>query len=452
MILQQGRSANSAVRLSSLKTELWKSYCYIARFGKSRMDLFKTCMIFAMLPLGMPAFPSAPAEPRAIVFHLTVDPARPQTGLFRADTAAFNRLTLLPPRANPGAETAPAEIRCINGAAADTVIYGAPTRCARIEWRVRFKDADDLATHVAEQHNLYSATGWWALFEWGRIPRVQGVADITVCARRAAVQQTGAPLCRQLPPLNRPPLLLIFGAPALEYQALGRRFRIYTDRAGRALLDPETRRRLDRQYRYLSDLLPAPGGPAEAVHIAWVGIDKKRRAMGGAAGENAWIANYALSDNALDRAGRERLFWISGHEAFHMLNGHGYPLWIEESLAHYYGYKSLTVSGPTLLSPAREWRRQRLPGVDKDTGLLAAHTRVQNGDRRYYGLFYGKGAAFWQALDTRLANNGAALDRYLPLLADSSPQNGTLAPAFIKAITQTIGQRAFAELAAEYLE
>lgn len=414
-------------------------------------------LIFAMLFPSMSAFPSAPAtparpEPRAIVFHLTVDPAEPETGLFQADTAAFNRLTLLPPRANPVAETAaPAEIRCINGDSSGAVIYGAPTRCARIEWRVRFKRADDLATHVAEQHNLYSETGWWALFEWGRIPRVQGVADITVCARRA-VRQAGVPLCRRLPPLNRPPLLLIFGAPGLEYRALGRRFRIYTDRAGRALLDTEARRRLGRQYRYLSDLLPAPGGPAEAVHIAWVGIDKSQRAMGGAAGENAWIANYALTDNGLDRAGRERLFWISGHEAFHMLNGHGYPLWIEESLAHYYGYKSLKVSGPTLPSPAREWRRQRLPGVDRETGLLAAHTRVQNGDRRYYGLFYGKGAAFWQALDTRLANNGAALDRYLPLLADSSPQDGTLAPAFIAAITKTIGQRAFAELAAEYLE
>ena len=421
------------------------------------MDLFRTGLIFVMLILGMSALPSAPAtpaqsEPPAIVFHLTVDPAEPQTGLFQADTAAFNRLTLLPPRANPVAETAaPAEIRCINGAAAETVIYGAPMRCARIEWRVRFKNADDLATHVAEQHNLYSETGWWALFEWGRIPRVQGGADITVCARRA-VRQAGAPLCRRLPPPNRPPLLLIFGAPGLEYRAFGRRFRIYTDRAGRALLDTEARRRLGRQYRYLSDLLPAPGGPAEAVHIAWVGIDKAQGAMGGAAGENAWIANYALTDNGLDRAGRERLFWISGHEAFHMLNGHGYPLWIEESLAHYYGYKSLQVSGPTLLSPAREWRRQRLSGVDRDTGLLAAHTRVQNGDRRYYGLFYGKGAAFWQALDTRLANNGAALDRYLPLLADSSPRDGALAPAFTAAITKTIGQRAFAELAAEYLE
>ena len=445
------KSSNSGMKPVNDFEARWKSYCYIARFGKSRMDLFMVALIFAMLALGMPALLSAPAAP-AIVFHLTVDPAEPETGLFRADTAAFNRLTLLPPRANPLADTAdPAEIRCINGASAAAVVYGAPTRCARIEWRVRFKNADDLATHVAEQHNLYSKTGWWALFEWGRIPRVQGVADITVCARRA-VRRTGAPLCRRLPPLNRPPLLLIFGAPGLEYRALGRRFRIYTDRAGRALLDPEARRRLGRQYRYLSDLLPAPGGPAEAVHIAWVGIDKAQGAMGGAAGENAWIANYALSDNALDRAGRERLFWISGHEAFHMLNGHGYPLWIEESLAHYYGYKSLTVSGPTLLSPAREWGRQRLPGIDRDTGLLAAHARVQNGDRRYYGLFYGKGAAFWQALDTRLANNGAALDRYLPLLADSSPQNGTLAPAFTAAVTAIIGQRAFAALAAEYLE
>lgn len=414
--------------------------------------------IVLMLIMSMPAFPSAPVglarpEPQAVVFHLKVAPENPRTGLFSADTSAFNRLTLLPPRANPVSGMAgSAVIRCINGDSAGPVSYGAPTRCARIEWRVRFKNADDLAAHVAEQHNLYSETGWWALFEWGRIPRVRGVADITVCARSAAaVRPTSGPLCRRLPPANRPPLLLIFGNPGLEYRAFGRWFRIYTDRAGRALLDAQTRRRLASQYRYLSSLFPASGEPAEDVHIAWVGIDRNRRALGGAAGENAWIANYALADNRLDRAGRERLFWISGHEAFHMLSHPGYPLWIEESLAHYYGYKSLRLSGPVLLNPQREWRRQRLPGINRKTGLLAAHGRVVNGDRRYYGLFYGKGAAFWQALDTRLEKNGASLDHYLRLLADSGPQDGALAPAFIAAVTEVLGQRVFAELTAEYL-
>ena len=322
------------------------------------------------------------------------------------------------------------------------------THCARIEWQVRFSQADDLDTHVARQNNLFSETGWWALFEWDQIPRINGDTDIDICARSGA----GAPLCRSLPPVNRPPLLFIFGKAGVDEQAPGRRFRIYTDRAGAALIDTSTRQRLNRQYRYLSGLFPASGGPAEAVHIAWVGIDRNRGVLGGAAGHNAYIANYAVADNRIDRAGRERLFWISGHEAFHMLDPHGYPLWIGESLAHYYGYKSLRHSGPTLLSPEREWEQQQLPPeVARETGLLVAHRRVVNGDGAYYGLFYGKGSAFWQALDTRLEHNDASLDRYLHVLANSGQQDGALAPAFIAAVTAVIGKGAFAELAAEYL-
>ena len=411
--------------------------------------------------MGLAAFsfiPAAPAlsEPQSIVFHLKVDPENPKTGLFTADTAALDRLTLLPPRSNPvlGA-AAPSvagrcpAIRCINRNSTGPVACGEPTRCARIEWPVHFNKADDLATRVAEQNNLFSKAGWWALFEWGQIPRIKGVADIDICAQSAA----GAPLCRRLPPVNRPPLLLIFGQPGLDYRASGRRFRIYTDRAGAALMDMPTRQRLSRQYRYLSGLFPAPGGPAEAAHIAWVGIDRDKRSLGGAAGDNAYIANYAVTDNRIDRAARERLFWISGHETFHILAPQGYPLWLAESLAHYYGYKSLRRSGPTLLSPEREWQRQQLPGIDRETGLYEAHTQVvTHGNRQYYGLFYGKGAAFWQALDTRLENNGASLDHYLRLLTHSGPQGAALDPAFIAAITAVIGRRAFAELAEEYLQ
>ena len=408
--------------------------------------------IAAMLILDLAVFsfsPAAPAlsEPQSVVFHLRVDPENPETGFFFADTSAFSSLTLLPPRSNPVSGTpGSAAIRCINRNSTGFAAYGVPTHCARIEWRVRFNKADDLTSHVAEQNNLYSETGWWALFEWDRIPRMKGDTDIDICARISAE----APLCRRLPPVNRPPLLFIFGKSALDYRALGRRFRIFTDRTGTALVDMSARQRLSGQYRYLSGLFPASGRPAEAVHIAWVGIDRNRRALGGAAGENAYIANYAVTRT--DRTGRERLFWISGHEAFHMLAPHDYPLWIEESLAHYYGYKSLRRSGPTRLRPEREWQKQQLPGVARETGLVVAHSRVLNGDMRYYGLFYGKGAAFWQALDIQLGNSGASLDRYLHLLAYSGQQDGALAPAFITAVTGAIGKRAFAELAAQYLQ
>ena len=408
--------------------------------------------IAAMLILGLAVFsfsPAAPAlsEPESVVFHLRVDPENPETGFFFADTSAFSSLTLLPPRSNPVSGTpGSAAIRCINRNSTGFAAYGVPTHCARIEWRVRFNKADDLTAHVAEQNNLYSETGWWALFEWDRIPRMKGYTDIDICARISAE----APLCRRLPPVNRPPLLFIFGKSALDYRASGRRFRIFTDRT--ALVDMSARQRLSGQYRYLSGLFPASGRPAEAVHIAWVGIDRNRRALGGAAVENAYIANYAVTGDRTDRTGRERLFWISGHEAFHMLAPHDYPLWIEESLAHYYGYKSLRRSGPTRLRPEREWQKQQLPGVARETGLVVAHSRVLNGDMRYYGLFYGKGAAFWQALDIRLENSGASLDRYLHLLAYSGQQDGALAPAFITAVTGAIGKRAFAELAAQYLQ
>ena len=77
------------------------------------------------------------------------------------------------------------------------------------------------------------------------------------------------------------------------------------------------------------------------AELAWVGIDKKDEVLGGAAGATGFVSNYALENGAIDVISRERLFWISGHELFHTLSTYPYDLWASESLAHYYGYKSL---------------------------------------------------------------------------------------------------------------
>lgn len=240
------------------------------------------------------------------------------------------------------------------------------------------------------------------------------------------------------------------GKPNIEYEASGRKFRIYTDSSGLALINERTQQRLNKQFSYLSSLFFPGDIPNTTIDIAWVGIDEERKTVGGAAGESAYISNYAISTNNSEMS-QERLFWVSGHETFHMISSYSYPLWIAESLAHYYGYKSLAQHGPTLITPIEEWDKQKNSVSNSKAGLYEAHTKVLNNEGSYYGLFYGKGAAFWHDLDTRLENKDDSLDHYLSLLSNSQQGKEELSREFTTAIINIIGKQEFKQLVSKYL-
>jgi hypothetical protein len=125
---------------------------------------------------------------------------------------------------------------------------------------------------------------------------------------------------------------------------------------------------------------------------------------------------------------------------------------MSESLAHYFGYKSLSQDDKPILTPAEEWKKKHTLMPNSEAGLYKAHDEVtKNKDMRYYGLFYVKGSAFWYELDMFLKQNDDSLDHYLSLLAVPQGIDGKLSKEYIKAISRVIGDQKVELLLSQYL-
>ena len=384
-----------------------------------------------------------------LTFNLTMDANRAEIGHLTANTASLGGFTMLEPRTF--ANNKAVSIRCINNNKTTVVVYRKQIQCEKIQWSVNFVSADDLDQNVSNQNNLVSKQGWWVLFEWDVLPRIKEVAQINLCVDQANNTAKG---CWQLPDASQPPLIAVWGKPAVSFNTVDNSYHLYSSSHSAPLFIKDNIAGLKAQYDYLSNLFAASEKSNKSMNIVWIGIDKAHGALGGAAGVNAYVANHGVENgSSISAASQERLLWISGHETFHMLSPYHYPLWISESLAQYYGYQSVAQAQVMQVNPMSDWveKKQRMPFAE--VGLHVAHQKVnKEHDMRYYGLFYIKGAAFWQALDTQLQAHKQSLDKFLALLSGTSDNNGRLPVKFVKAIETVIGKSAFQALAQEYLD
>lgn len=288
------------------------------------------------------------------------------------------------------------------------------------------------------------------LFEWGLTPRIENIETITVCG--SISQENNDEWCQPLPERNKPPLIFMMGKAAAEFREQQTSFRIFTDSPGEALVDGAHKNTLISQYSYLVSLFSDQEASDQYAELAWVGIDKKDEVLGGAAGATGFVSNYALENGAIDVISRERLFWISGHELFHTLSTYPYDLWVSESLAHYYGYKSLIQDSQISQNPIDDWNENKSRMPNSTVGLYQAHFEVtKNRNMSYYGLFYAKGAAFWYEVDSLLMNSGSSLDGYLQLISESVDSEGKLGTEFIQAVSAIVGEDQVLQLIQNYL-
>jgi hypothetical protein len=387
---------------------------------------------------------------KPIIFNIKVDSIKPDFGIFFSDTSELEGITLLPPRELSGPSKKLLPVKCIRSGREYMASYTNPMKCDRLEWTVSFISSDNLDLNISEQKNIFSKMKWWTLFEWNVIPRIKGISNINVCAH--IHNEHNIKKCHRLPNTDEPPLILIWGDATAEFQQSGTSFSIYTDISGRVLVDDNNQKKLIRQYHYMIGLFAGSDASAENIDLAWVGINKHLRVLGGAAGATAFVSNYVIENGEIDTSGRNRLFWVSGHEIFHMVTPYLYSSWVSESLAHYFGYKSQAQYDHPLLKPTEEWKKKQSRMPNSEAGLYKAHNEVtRNNNMRYYGLFYVKGAAFWHELDMLLKLNNDSLDDYLPLLADSKGNDGKLSNEFIETISKIIGDKKVELLLSKYL-
>ena len=392
---------------------------------------------------------SASTHNEPIIYKLTISSKEQDRGYFSADTSHLNQFTLLPPRSFNQQSEPNLAIECVKNSKTKSITFGEAINCEQIKWQVSFRSADNHDTDLSKQSNFYSGEGWWVLFEWDQLPRINSNDEITVCANIIRTQQNK---CHPLPNINQPPLIFIFGQSASMFELGKQSINVYTDTSGKTLLNNENISSLIKQYHYIMSLFVEDAPKLTTIDLAWVGISKEHQVLGGAAGVSSYVSNYIIEDERVTTESQKRLFWITGHETFHMLTPYQYPLWMSESLAHYYGYKSLTQTTQPNKDLVSQWEINKSKFPFADTGLYQAHKKVSNDhNMMYYPLFYEKGAAFWQELDNHLQKKNHSLDQILPLLAQSTDHNGRFRTSLIKTLEQLIGTDEIETLLLKYL-
>lgn len=381
-----------------------------------------------------------------------IDPANPTTGVLRLalETPLKKDTIFITRQTGPAAAEVFPHCENLNKALQPSGQgWRAPAGCSAITWSVAFTTIESPNINLGEQANLYHPDGWWLLTEWGSLLRAESqVTNGTVCARLGDTST-----CRSLPGLHQPPLFLLAGEPDHT-----RRFGDIAFHFFHALLpadfDPVVLHdSLAHQLTYLTSLIHgkerAVSIPSE-IDVLILGIDESLDVVGGAAGHTAYLANVAIGDDGIASTELVRLLWITGHELIHLLGLDSAPLWAAESLAHYYGYKSMRAS-----EEAQQLFERMLEDLP-DLGLLQAHHRVtQKGEGQYYGLFYTRGAAFWRALDRQLTESTGGeydLDVFLPMLREHDfGAEGELPPVFIDALRKRIEPSVLDQLFDRYL-
>ncbi len=386
-----------------------------------------------------------------IQYRLTVDPSNPTIVTASVNTADLGVFSLVKPRTLPSSGTAQkSDIKCTKKTYEEfKVEYGKEVQCENLSWTINFHQLGKLDTNVSKQNNLYSSNGWWVLFEWDNIPRFKNQTDIEICTNQ--INDKFQNVCRELASPDDPPLIMAWGNITEQKNEANVQFNLYTDN-NFDVMNYQNWSQLFSQYDYLQQLLFSKGTEKKEIDLIWVGIDAKIGSMGGAAGKQAYVSNYVVENNQVSQKSFVRLHWVSGHEIFHMLTPFAYPTWISESLAHYYGFKSLRFADIKSETPIEMWEKNKNRMPHATSGLYEAHDKVVNKqDMSYYGLFYVKGAAFWYELDNELTKKGASLDSYLATLSGAEQSSGQFNSNFQVVIEKIIGKNKYDKLVSDYL-
>lgn len=320
--------------------------------------------------------------------------------------------------------------------------------CAEIAWKTGFTKASQPEHDVSAQENLYYPGRWWLFSEWGNLLRsASDAGDSEICVKRGTIRT-----CRRVPTAEEPPLLLLLGESANTVDFGATSFNFFTGHLPSGFDVAGLHESYERQISYLYTVLAEATGTStpRVIDVLLLGIDSAKGVVGGAAGTGSYLANVAVTEQHVAPSERTRVLWISGHELAHMLGLGTEMLWASESLAHYYGFKSL---GDSKL--ASKLFEQMAEDTDR-MRLLEAHRRVtQEGERQYYPQFYTRGSHFWRAIDeaiTASTQGDESLDDFLPLLINGNfGMDGALPPEFVEAVSQLAGRETMERIRQEYL-
>ena len=379
-------------------------------------------------------FTCAPVWSANLIYKVVKDSQN--TGHIEINTAALGKFQLQPSRMQFSAsDKGMPPLLCHQGSSSFEVACQEDIECERVSWPLVFNEIPVTGIDASLQKNYVSQAGWHLLTEWGNFPRIANQPDALVCP-------PGKEACTPLAHLNEPPSFISWGIKPGRITIGSASLKLYTlqDFPG------QTQTLLTEQLHYLSQVF-GKGITPDNWTLIWLPKEISSGSLGGAAGNQIFMANYPVKDGALVADSLPRLLRISCHESIHILSRQKNPVWVSESIAEYYAWKALKTSHTPSVSPLESYQNSKHPLLA--TGLYAANHQVSDlKQMSYYALFYIKGAAFWQELDQALVRHGRSLDSYLP---DAGNDNAALPAGFTQTIVSVIGKAEWLSLEKKYL-
>jgi hypothetical protein len=339
----------------------------------------------------------------------------------------------------------------------------APATCREVTWTVTPTAVGEEGVDVSRQASLLFRNPPWILLSESTalLKRVdqESATSLTIESAPGFGATQVSEHAWRLPSWNNAPEYFVIGDVQAETRTVGIfQVRYVADK-------PAQVERLGLQAKheqvlgYLSELVRPPAAlptRERTLLIVWVAIDEKKGRAGGTSGSRSFVANYVVGRAEFEEVNAVRTLLVMGHEQFHQLTDLArgslapFPVWLNESLATYYGLKALDriSRGKVVESVRNEFINSSRPVT---ASLIELDRRYITGDASVYPLFYSQGATFWAELDKALHSetNGAQdLDALLPDLLESNPeQDRQLPKAFSTKIRAVLGARADALLA-----
>lgn len=313
-----------------------------------------------------------------------------------------------------------------------------PRTCTVISWKINFVVESSEGIAAYEQKSVLMAKrDWWVLASPTALLRLRKEPDDLSIKIDVSGYET---INSRLPTGRRPPAYFALGnAPSETVKGDGIRLTYISDNPA---YTSEFVKASDhaKGLEYMADALGLKSdGIIRTINMIMLGIQRERGVLGGAAGENAMLVNYIYENkNSQDQ---EKYFpiLIALHEQFHQLYNGRHPVWVRESMAHYYATKAIMVVYPdnqTVKKIVDELYSSPAIGVP---GLIEIDRRI-NEERDFtdYDNFYGQGSAYWYTLDgfiTNASGGKESLDDYLPLIMETRFNKGEgLPPELLKRI------------------
>jgi hypothetical protein len=377
-----------------------------------------------------------------VIYSINVDSYNPRLAKVKIDTSTLPSITMLASRTMRNNRQP--ELICQRGGLPDRrVDFGSSINCDSVVWTLNFQKEVIEGVDASLQNNIYSPAGdWHLLTEWNSLPRIKGMNNVQVCIN------SDKPQCHKLPSISSPPLFMVWGMAEKELNIDDVPVHVMTNQTQLLEQNSTWLPILSNQISYIKSVFNVD--KMEPWSLVWLKREVSSGSIGGAAGNQIYIANVATKNGILISTSYQHLLKISAHESIHFLSSVPAPAWADESLAEYYAIKSLSKTVYSLPDPIETWQRMAAKFPHGETNLYEASRFVtEEQNYEYYGLFYTKGPAFWAELDKQLHLKGDSLTPYLSELKTEWKVN--LPPQFVDAMIKIIGAKDWVRIENKYL-